>query len=203
MHDVSKTQPCNPNPADRAQSTVVLGVGALAILAFTFGVCIPSSRSVETRPTIETKSFEGSAVLDDSVVEFNLPHVNAVKPRGRISRDLERGSALWSSFFELRELFADSTPRLRTVMALNAVTVLSQFPWSMNVASFRWWAAAAAFTASDKGIIPLYSPPGDKRIHQLIFDSETNRHLPELWERAWKMKVPDPATPYRVHGGVI
>jgi hypothetical protein len=43
----------------------------------------------------------------------------------------------------------------------------------------------------------------DSRARQLIFHSEDLRHVPEIWERAWEMEMPDVATPYRTHGGVI
>jgi hypothetical protein len=37
----------------------------------------------------------------------------------------------------------------------------------------------------------------------LIYQSESLRHIPEIWERFWGLDLPDLATPYRVHGGVI
>ena len=43
----------------------------------------------------------------------------------------------------------------------------------------------------------------DPRARQLIFHSEDLRHVPEIWERAWSLEMPDVITPYRVHGGVI
>jgi len=43
----------------------------------------------------------------------------------------------------------------------------------------------------------------DTRARQLIFHSEDLRHVPEIWERAWKIEMPDVATPYRTHGDVI
>ena len=38
---------------------------------------------------------------------------------------------------------------------------------------------------------------------KMIFHSEDLRHVPEIWQRAWAVDMPDVATPYRVHGGVI
>ncbi len=52
-------------------------------------------------------------------------------------------------------------------------------------------------------ILPIYSANPDIRARQLIFHSEDLRHIPEIWERVWAMEMPDVATPYRVHGGVI
>ena len=52
-------------------------------------------------------------------------------------------------------------------------------------------------------IIPIYSSTPDVRARQLIFSSETYRHIPEIWERMWGLDMPDVATPYRTHGGVI
>ena len=52
-------------------------------------------------------------------------------------------------------------------------------------------------------IIPIYSSQPDIRARQLIFTSEGFRHIPEIWERMWGLDLPDLATPYRTHGGVI
>lgn len=51
--------------------------------------------------------------------------------------------------------------------------------------------------------IPIYSSAPDARARQLIFSSESLRHIPEIWERIWFLDSPDVATPYRVHGGII
>lgn len=67
---------------------------------------------------------------------------------------------------------------------------------------FVW--AALLLTGSTIGcILPIYSSNRDIRARQLIFHSEDLRHVPEIWERAWAMEMPDVATPYRTHGGVI
>ncbi len=51
--------------------------------------------------------------------------------------------------------------------------------------------------------LPIWSPNPETRARQLIFQSESLRHIPEIWERIWGLDLPDVATPYRVHGGVI
>jgi hypothetical protein len=51
--------------------------------------------------------------------------------------------------------------------------------------------------------MPIWSPNPDIRARQLIYSSESLRHIPETWERIWGLELPDLATPYRVHGGVI
>ena len=51
--------------------------------------------------------------------------------------------------------------------------------------------------------LPIYSAQPDIRARQLIFVSEGFRHIPEIWERIWGLDMPDLATPYRTHGGVI
>ncbi len=51
--------------------------------------------------------------------------------------------------------------------------------------------------------VPIYSSRRDERARQLIYNSESLRHIPEIWERIWFLDMPDTATPYRVHGGVI
>ena len=52
-------------------------------------------------------------------------------------------------------------------------------------------------------VIPIYSSSPDARARELIFVSEGFRHIPEIWERIWGLDMPDVATPYRTHGGVI
>ncbi len=51
--------------------------------------------------------------------------------------------------------------------------------------------------------LPIYHPSRDQRARQLIYVSEGLRHIPEIWERIWGLDMPDLATPYRTHGGVI
>lgn len=52
-------------------------------------------------------------------------------------------------------------------------------------------------------VVPIYSSSPDRRARQLIFVSESLRHIPQIWERIWGLDMPDVATPYRTHGGVI
>lgn len=52
-------------------------------------------------------------------------------------------------------------------------------------------------------IVPIYHASPDDRARQLIFVSESLRHIPEIWERIWYTDVPDYATPHRVHGGIL
>jgi len=52
-------------------------------------------------------------------------------------------------------------------------------------------------------IVPIYSSSPDVRARQLIFQSESYRHIPDIWDRIWGFDMPDVATPYRTHGGVI
>lgn len=61
----------------------------------------------------------------------------------------------------------------------------------------------AAVTVQSGCIIPIYSSSPDQRARQLIFVSEGLRHIPNIWERIWGLDMPDVATPYRTHGGVI
>ena len=61
-----------------------------------------------------------------------------------------------------------------------------------------------AATAFQLGcLVPYYSSRPDERTRQMIFTSEGLRHIPEIWERVWALDMPDVATPYRTHGGVI
>lgn len=52
-------------------------------------------------------------------------------------------------------------------------------------------------------VVPIWSSSPDRRVQQLIFTSENYRQVTEIWERIWFLDMPDVATPYRVHGGVI
>ena len=46
-------------------------------------------------------------------------------------------------------------------------------------------------------------PNPDDRARQLIKTSESLDHIPQIWEKAWFLDMPDSATPYRTHSGVI
>lgn len=61
----------------------------------------------------------------------------------------------------------------------------------------------ASVTSQVGCIVPIYSSSPDIRARQLIYVSENYRHIPEIWERIWGLDMPDVATPYRTHGGVI
>jgi hypothetical protein len=60
-----------------------------------------------------------------------------------------------------------------------------------------------SLTAQSGCIVPIWSANPDQRVRQLIYQSESYRHIPEIWERIWFLDSPDHATPYRTHGGVI
>jgi len=51
--------------------------------------------------------------------------------------------------------------------------------------------------------MPMYSSSPQRRAKQMIYQSESLRHVPNIWERIWMIDTPDFATPYRTHGGVI
>lgn len=52
-------------------------------------------------------------------------------------------------------------------------------------------------------VVPMYSASPPVRARQLIYVSEGLRHVHDIWERIWGLDMPDVATPYRTHGGVI
>lgn len=52
-------------------------------------------------------------------------------------------------------------------------------------------------------VLPIYSTTRDERTRELIYTSENLRQIPEIWSRIWFLDMPDLATPYRVHGGII
>lgn len=61
----------------------------------------------------------------------------------------------------------------------------------------------ATLTVSSGCVVPIWSPTPDERVRQLIYQSENYRHVPNIWDRIWGFDMPDLATPYRTHGGVI
>jgi hypothetical protein len=61
----------------------------------------------------------------------------------------------------------------------------------------------SAVVANAGCVVPIYSSNPDYRARELINTSENLRHIPEIWERTWFLDMPDFATPYRTHGGVI
>ncbi len=61
----------------------------------------------------------------------------------------------------------------------------------------------ATLTVSSGCVVPIWSASPDRRVRQLIYQSENYRHVPNIWERIWGFDMPDLATPYRTHGGVI
>jgi len=52
-------------------------------------------------------------------------------------------------------------------------------------------------------IMPIYSSDPATRARQLIYASESIRQINDIWERIWFLDMPDTATPFRTHGGVI
>ena len=63
--------------------------------------------------------------------------------------------------------------------------------------------AVSCFITQIGCVVPIYSSQSDVRTRQLIYVSEGLRHINGIWERVWGLELPDLATPYRTHGGVI
>ena len=61
----------------------------------------------------------------------------------------------------------------------------------------------ATLTISSGCVVPIWSATPDERVRQLIYQSENYRHVPNIWDRIWGFDMPDLATPFRTHGGVI
>ena len=51
-------------------------------------------------------------------------------------------------------------------------------------------------------LINAYSSDPNRRMHQLINNSEDLRQIESEWERIWFMDQPSHLTPDRVHGGI-
>ena len=52
-------------------------------------------------------------------------------------------------------------------------------------------------------VVPIYATEREERARQLLYVSENLRHITRIWERIWFLDLPDTATPYRTHGGII
>jgi hypothetical protein len=51
-------------------------------------------------------------------------------------------------------------------------------------------------------LINAYSSDPNRRVHQLMNNSEDLRQVESEWERFWFMDQPSHLTPERVHGGI-
>jgi len=64
-------------------------------------------------------------------------------------------------------------------------------------------AAMAGFGLANTGcLINAYSSDPNRRVHQLLNQSEDIRQIENEWERIWFVDQPSHMTPERVHGGI-
>lgn len=64
--------------------------------------------------------------------------------------------------------------------------------------------AASAFILSQTGcFINIYSADPNRRVNELLNQSEDFRQIEYEWERIWFTDMPSHLTPERVHGGVM
>jgi hypothetical protein len=64
-------------------------------------------------------------------------------------------------------------------------------------------AAMGGLVLSSTGcLINAYSSDPNRRMHELISNSEDLRQIEYEWERIWFMDQPSHLTPERVHGGI-
>src|SRR5690606_34730839 len=116
-------------------------------------------------------------------------------------RDSDANQSADSTHVELRRNPIDSLPGLRIAGTPGRIGFCV-----MEDQMRRLVLTALVLTAAlvEVGcIVPIYSSSRDVRARQLIYVSEGFRHIPEIWERIWGLDMPDVATPYRTHGGVI
>jgi len=70
----------------------------------------------------------------------------------------------------------------------------------------RRWLTRAALTGlivSSVGcFINEYSSDPNRRVNELMNQSEDLRQIEDIWERAWFVDQPSHMTPERVHGGI-
>jgi hypothetical protein len=63
--------------------------------------------------------------------------------------------------------------------------------------------ALAAVLVSNSGcFINLYSSDPNRRVQELLNQSEDLRMIEDEWERIWFTDQPSHLTPYRTHGGI-
>ena len=66
-----------------------------------------------------------------------------------------------------------------------------------------WLLTAAALALSNAGcLINAYSSDPNRRIRELMNQSEDLRQIEYEWERIWFTDQPSHMTPERVHGGI-
>ncbi len=64
--------------------------------------------------------------------------------------------------------------------------------------------AVSAFVLSQTGcLINMYSPDPNRRVLELLHQSEDFRQIAYEWERIWFTDMPSHLTPERVDGGVM
>jgi len=64
-------------------------------------------------------------------------------------------------------------------------------------------AAVSGLILSNTGcLINAYSSDPNRRVHELMSNSEDLRQIEYEWERIWFMDQPSHLTPERVHGGI-
>jgi hypothetical protein len=63
---------------------------------------------------------------------------------------------------------------------------------------------ASAFVLAQSGcLINIYSGDPNRRMNELLNQSEDFRQMEYEWERIWFTDMPSHLTPERVHGGVM
>jgi hypothetical protein len=66
-----------------------------------------------------------------------------------------------------------------------------------------WLTAAAAMVLGNTGcLINIYSSNPNRRMAELLNNSEDLRQIEYEWERIWFTDEPSHMTPERVHGGI-
>jgi hypothetical protein len=63
--------------------------------------------------------------------------------------------------------------------------------------------AAGALTANSGCLLNQYSSDPNRRMEQLLYQSEDLRQIGNEWRRLWFNDQPSHLTPERIHGGII
>jgi hypothetical protein len=70
------------------------------------------------------------------------------------------------------------------------------------LALFLAWGALAAGPGCAPVPLPHYAAQPQRRVEQLLVDSENLRQAGDEWNRFWFLDQPSHLTPFRTHGGL-
>ena len=70
----------------------------------------------------------------------------------------------------------------------------------------RWLIGTALMMSISTSVgcfLPIYSARPERRVQQMLYESENLRAMVDTWERFWFTEQPSHLTPVRTHGGIL